>query len=275
MSRYLALFVVLAATGLTLAQQQINWLRDPRQAVQQAQSNRRPIMVYVLAGTRDRDDDIERDQRRSLSDPRILRLAREFVPLRLSRSMHRDILEEFGLPQSANMMMSFMSNDGHVLDTISAMGVAQVDSLAQKLVGAFKSHLQRLFDSEVQPVLTDENAKPNDLRLALRMVIEFRMQPAEGATIALLERPRLNSAVRKLAYDALAALSTKTAVDKLLDLAWDGDQLATKALSDCTPMGAEFMLEVLKPDAEFFPLPGVQSGLSDLSRSENQAGAVL
>lgn len=255
MSRFLTLGLLLVTPGIALAQQGITWRTDPQPAVREAKATKRPLMVYVLAATRDRDDDVERGQRRALQDPRVLRLSRRFVPLRLSRSQHRDVLADFGLPQHANMMISFVSPDGKQLGQIGAGGVAQADSLVQKMVRVFEVYQKQLFDEEVRPTLKDQKAKPADVQRALALTREFRLTVADQAVVELLERPRLSAVLRKDAYRTLATLSTKVAVDKLLDLAWDGDADATDALSQCTPAGAELMLPDMQADAEYFPYP--------------------
>ncbi len=260
MTRVLTLLVVLAGlAGVVRAQPQIRWRTEPQQAVREAQANMRPLMVYVLAATRDRDDDVEREQRRSLADPRVLQMSQNFVPLRLSRSQHRDILAQFGLPQSANMIMSFVAPNGDQLGTISAAGIANTESLLEKLALVQRAYAGKIYDSEVKPVLENEDAKPADQRRALLLVRELRITDADQLIITMIEeRARLNTGIRKLAYEVLAALSTTESVNKLLDWAWDGDAVATKALERCTPVAAEQMMVELQADAEYFPYPVYQ-----------------
>ncbi len=113
MARKLASLVLLLTAPLTLAQcDEIPWRTDPRQAVSEAQRTLRPIMVYVLAGSEDRDNNLQNAPRWALADPRVVPLAQRFIPLRLSRSADRDVLRDFGLSETANMMMSFVTPDG-------------------------------------------------------------------------------------------------------------------------------------------------------------------
>lgn len=238
------------AAGPAFAQESVRWLAEPQQAVAEAQRSLRPLMVYVLASNKDRDPKLDHEQKRALADPQVIRLSNRFVPLRLSRSMHQDVLSSFGLSERANMEMSFVTPDGQVLGNLSAGGVAQASSLANKLILVFQSYVKKLYDSSVKPVLENPESPPNDLRQAVQMAAAFHMTMADAALIELAEQPRLDATVRTAIYDTLASLSTKTAVQKLLAWARDGDARAANALGKCTPAGAEHLLDELSPEAE-------------------------
>lgn len=260
MVRSFALLTTLLGAALALAQADaIRWRTDPHQAVAEAQRTLRPLMVYVLPSTKDRDNDLEREHRAALRDPRVLWQARNFIPLRLSRSQHREVLHEFGHRISANMEMSFVTPDGVILGTLGANGVGQAASLAQKLTLSFAAFRAKLYEKDVRPPLVKRDAKPGELKQALRLVVELRIVEAEPDVIALLERKRLAKSVVKLIYDALATLSTPDAVAKLLELSARGIEQATKALADCTAVGAEMMLPELKADAPKFNYPVYQA----------------
>jgi len=252
-ARWTTLLMLLVGGSLAAAQNdRINWGTDPREAVHAAQRYGRPLMVYVLASSQNRDDDLERAQKRALSDARVLQRAKNYVPLRLSRSRHRNILKDFGLPTHANMMMSFVTPDGEVLGTLGAQGVGQVDSLVQKLKLVFNTYRKKVYDGRVKPILDDADAKPADIKQALALIDEFEIDSADKDVVALLDRKRLSKVLRKQACGTLAALSTQTAVTKLLELVDAGDADATDALSKCTPPAAEMMLSKLEADAEAF-----------------------
>lgn len=245
MYRLVLIAVVLAVgagTGLAQSSGGIQWQNNPQQAVALAQRTQRPLMFYVLASSRDRDDRLERAQRRALADPRVLRLAQRFIPVRLSRSRHRDLLEQLHLRPSANMEMSFVAPDGSRLDSISATGVANADSLAQKLALVFNFHRQRVFDRDLRPVLENKEAKPAELQAALNRIQEFTILGADSAVVKLLGRENLDPKTASLCYDVLAHLSTKIAVEKLLDLSFNGNAKAANTLTKCTPAAAEMML---------------------------------
>ena len=146
------------------------------------------------------------------------------------------------------MEISFLTPDGEVLGTLSASGVT-VDSLSQKMSLVLVTWGNKIFESEVKPTLADENAKPDDLKQAVRLVSDFSISAADKSIIALLDRPRLDPSVRKAVLDTLPQLSTKDSVAKLLELARAGDAAATKALEQCTPVVAEALLKEMKADA--------------------------
>ncbi len=240
---------LLLATAAYAQDGGIRWGNEPREAVEASKKTKRPIMAYVLAGTRDRDDDLERDQNRALNSPRVQRLARRFITLRLSRSQHRDLLKDFGFRESANMELSFITPDGKVIGELSQGGVADADALAQKLVLVLRNYRQQLFDADIHPVLDKAESTPQQIKDALKLVEEFQVTEADRDIVALLGREGLPADIRGACLDLLAALSTKPAVEKLIELVKTGDAKAVKALSACNPLGAEIMLDSLKPDA--------------------------
>ncbi len=248
---WLACFVGL---GVAMGQQdQIRWQTDPKPAVNEAQKTLRPLMVYVLAGSQYRDDKLERDQKRALSDPRVVHVAERFIPLKLSRSQHHDVLQQFGLSESANMEMSFVTSDGVTLGApLSAGGVANADSLVQKMKLVLQEYGKKLYESHVGPVLTKEDAKPEELRNSLKIVQEFQLTAAVPPISDLLGQEKLDASVRTAALETLAVLSTKEAIAKLRPLVQAGDASARKALEKCTPVGAELLLADVQADADPF-----------------------
>jgi hypothetical protein len=256
MRRFIAIPVLCFCAVAAAAQSgDLGWRTDPQPAVAEAKRLNRPLMVYVLGATRDRDEKLDDAQRRAFSDLRVQRLAQRFVPLKLSRSVHRDVLKDFGLPESANMVMSFVTPEGKPLGDLGAAGIAQADSLAAKMKLVLRAYVEQLYESDLKPLLTDADAKPADVKRALQAVAEQRILAAESDLVAMLEREKRDAAVRPAVCEALAALSTKTAVTKLLDLSGTGDRTAAKALEKCTPAGAELLLGMLKPDDEPFDYP--------------------
>ncbi len=253
MPRALLTLVLCWGTTLAVGQEKgIRWRTNPQEAVNEAKQSLRPLMVYVLAGSQYRDDKLEREQKRALDDPRVVHLAARTVPLRLSRSQHAKLLPDFGLAEAASMEMSFVAPDGKKLGDLSAGGVAQVDAIVAKLGTVLKAHGQAVYKEHVQPQLENADAKPADIRKALKLVDEFGIAVADAAVAALLDREKLDAGVRQAACETLAALSTKTAVEKLLALARDGQEPAKKALEKCTPAGAELMVAGLSADQDPF-----------------------
>jgi hypothetical protein len=256
MTRVAILFACVAGTVSAAAQStDLPWRTDPQQAVAEAHQQDRPLLVYVLAGTKDRDDKLEQAHHRSFSDPRVQRLAQRFIPLKLSRSVHRDVLKDFGLSESANMVISFVTPGGKVLGEISAGGIAQAESLAAKLAAVLQSFSETTYEDRLKPILESADAKAADVKAALRTIGELRITVAEQDLVKFLEREQLDPALRSAACETLAALSTKSAVGKLLDLSGAGDKAAAKALEKCTPVGAEYLWADLQPDATPFDYP--------------------
>jgi hypothetical protein len=246
MTRTSALLALLLGAAPALAQQaEVQWLDDPQQAVNEAKRSLRPLMVYVLASNKYRDDRLDHRQKESLASPQVVRLSRQFVALRLSRSMSQDVLPKFGLSTSANMVMSFVTPGLQPLGDISADGIAQPDSLAQKLVLVLREYSKKVYEEEVKPVLDNAEAKSPDLKRAVLLVSYFHITVADKDLVSLADRPRLDRTLRGAVYDALASLSTKAAIDKLFELAVGEDSLAAKALEKCTPAGAEHLLDQL------------------------------
>ncbi len=249
MWRTIAICTVLVQAGLALAQNNaINWRRDPQQAVAEAQRTGLPIMAYVRASERYRDDQLDREHKRSFRDPRIMKKAEMFVPLLMSRAQHRQILTQFGFSERANMVMSFVTPTGEQLGQISAQGIAQVESLSQKLTKVYQAYGQHLYKNEVKPRLDKKKLKPGEVKQALELVARFRIQAAEKDVIELLERDRVPASVQRYVYETLAILSSKDAVEKLIELAREDDKLARQALDKCNPVAAEMMLEGLKAE---------------------------
>jgi hypothetical protein len=252
LARNFIALVLLAAAGALAQGQLIEWRNDPQQAVAEARKTLRPLMVYVLGSTKDRDAKQERGQKRAFDDPRVVRLSTRFVPLKLSRSQHANVLKDFFLPESASMMMSFVSPDGQKLDDLGANGIEKVDSLLAKMNGALKAHANRVYETTVKPKLTDAEATPADLKEAVRLVEQFEMDMADKDLVAVLDRTGLDQQLKAQIYDALAGLSTKTAVDKLLELSHSENPQAAKALEKCTPAGADILMGTLTADADPF-----------------------
>jgi hypothetical protein len=247
-TRSLAVILLLTSATSAVAQQTIQWMRNPQQAVALAQRNNRPLMVWVASG-RDERDDLERDQKRAFRDPRVIQWSRAFVTLRISPTVHRDLLPQFGLPSRASLELSFVTPDGEKLSGLSGGAVAQPDSLAKKMMMVLQAFGKRVYEKDVKPVLENEDAKPKELKVAIDTINDLHIVAADKGLVELLDRERLGKSTRKTACEALAQLSTKVAVDKLLELAKD-DPIAAGSLSKCTPAGAEMMLGAMIPTDE-------------------------
>lgn len=260
MTRTLVLLMVLAAATCAAAQSgsgPVQWLSDPQQAVRASQGANRPLLVWIIPPQRERvpvgeGDKLENRQEHALRDPVVVRQMRKFVPLRLNRGANREIVKDFGFSEAASYEIRFVAPEGQALGAVPSGDVAVAETLARRMATAFEDFVKRVYTRDVQPKLEDKDAKPADLKAALKLVSEFRIAAADRGVIALLERERLDAGVRAAIYEALAAVSTKDALGKLLELARGGDAGAAKALEKVPPVGAELLVAELKPDAPHF-----------------------
>lgn len=218
----------------------IQWTRDVKQGIATAQQNLLPMMFYVVGPTSDRPD-AEKDQRRAFQDRRVLEQAKRFVPIRISRSQHQDLLEKWGMSPNSNLDIVFVSPAGEKIDMIGAGGAGNPESLANKMFLVFQQHRNQIFSSELAPVLQKPDASAADMNKALKVIEQFVILTADQTLVSLLERPDLDQAVRKRVYEVLAVLSTPTAVQGLLDRSAQEPEAAA-ALTQCTPAAAEQML---------------------------------
>jgi len=258
MSRAVFALLLLGAAAAACGQtgsDPIPWQTDPQRAVQMAQTSNLPLMVYVLPPDRERNRDaekIENRQERALRDPAVLKLVPKFVPLRLSRGVHRERVKEFGFSEAAGYEIRFVSPDGQVLGAMSPSDVGVAASVALRMAAAYDAHVKRVYAQQVKPKLDDKAASAEDLKAALMLVSRFNMTTADQSVAALLDRERLDAGVRATVYETLAGLATKNAIAKLLERARANDTAAVKALEKTTPVGAELLLPELKADAEPF-----------------------
>jgi hypothetical protein len=250
MSRFLPL-LALALPSLpsatALQNPTIPWSLQVEQAVARARQEQRPLMFWVLGGSRNRNDRIERDQKRAFADPLVRELAGRFVPVRLSRSRYRDLLEKWRLSPRTNLEIVFVTPDGERIDTLAPGGVADPEIFARKMTLVFRHYRGQMFAREIKPKLEDDATSEKELRAALGRIAEFLILSADKSVIDLFERRALGAETRKQAYDTLAALSTSASVEFLLGLAVE-DERAAAALQRCTPDGAEQMLTKLGGD---------------------------
>ncbi|MEW6249042.1 MAG: hypothetical protein AB1716_00210 [Planctomycetota bacterium] len=260
MSRICLTLVALLGTAAAFGQSQIRWGTNPQNAVNEAANTGKPLLVYVLGATEDRDDKLESAQRRALADPEVLRMAQQFVPLKLSRTQHHKLLPDFGLGESANMEISFVAIDVDAtgkrsprqLSSLSPGGIAQVESLREKMKQVLEENARRLYQEQLQPILANPESKAPDVKRALAAVTQMPVAQAAPDVAALLDRPDLDKQTRVAAYGALAAISDEPAVKKLLELARGGDDQAARALEGGTIRAAEIVLSELDANAEPF-----------------------
>ncbi len=251
MSRTLASAATLAGLMASLAVgQTLRWSMNFEQAVALAQRTHKPLMVYIVSRTGDRDDDMEASQKRAFRNPIVAEVARRFVAVKISRSRYRPLLKKWGLPPRTNLEVVFVRPDGTLIDRLSPSGVGDADAFVEKMVLVFRAYRQAFYEREVRPALTGAEAKPRDILRAIKWIRDFNIQSADRDLVVLLDR-NLPDSVRRKIYDTLAQLSTRPGVKALLERAKSGDKQAASALSRCTPEAAEWMLDDLGgPDTQ-------------------------
>jgi hypothetical protein len=245
----LVLAIALVGTVCAAAQQAvgIQWSLKVEESVAQAQRTKRPLMFWVLGRSASRDHRIERDQKRAFQDSLVVEMSSRFVPVRLSRSRYRDLLEGWDLSPKTNLEIVFTTPAGEKIDTLAPLGACDPETLARKMTLVFRHYREVLFTTDVKPKLEDQDASARDIEAALNLISDFLILSADQAVIKLLEREQITPEIRKAAYQTLAALSTPAGVQVVLEHAAT-DELAAAALSGCTPDAAEQMLVALDGD---------------------------
>ncbi|MBN2445878.1 MAG: HEAT repeat domain-containing protein, partial [Phycisphaerae bacterium] len=254
MTKYL-LFVLsgvcLWLPAASAQQEVVRWLTSADQGLREAQKDDKPLMFYVLASKKDRDDDLEREQDRVMSDPEVLAQASHFVCVRLSRTRDREFLEKCGIEPTANMVAFFTSSTGEVLDRISAGGLTQRDSITQKLETVLVKHRKELL-TRLEEVLEDTEAKTRDLTEALDKIEQNELRDADNALATFAQREDLNTSVRRKCYDVMATLQTDVCIRTLFEHSFSADeQISRAALSElgkCDPPAAKYLYDYLRHD---------------------------
>lgn len=240
--------LVLQATGSST--NPIQWSGNYKSSIAEAQRVQKPLLFYVRGSDDDGgESDLEDAQELSFRDPIVVAIAEQrFVPVRLLRTnVTLQMLAEMGAPTSHGNYLVAATPDGQRLGTISPVAAARPRTLAAELTALFRKYRNLLFKDEVQPVLEDRAASDAKLRTALQTIRNYIIVDADRAVIALLERPGLDRKLRQQVFQTLAALSTPPAVEALFERGL-GDRLAAEALLDCTPAGAEELIEELDPE---------------------------
>lgn len=236
----------LAQTGQR-APAPLKWGLDFEKSVQEAKKTRFPLMVWIVGRSGDRPEDTERDQKRAFQDALVVELAKRYIPVQMSRSRYREFLAKWGLGESANLDIVFVTPDGDRIDAISPNGAANASSLAQKMALVFRKYRGDMFEKELKPILEKEDAKPAEIKSALNTIDKFLILNADQSVIKLLSRGRLPKGIADDALGTLAVLSTKAAGAELFTRA-QSDEKTMALLGKCTPTVAEDLVQYLTPD---------------------------
>lgn len=252
--KHALLFLTVACATATTALAQnnaIQWVNDVGPAIARAKQTHKPLMFYVIGSSTSRDEDYEREHKRAFADPLVIQLSARFVPAKFSRSRYRDQLKKWNLREDVNMVLVFATPEGDKIgDPLYAEGVSK--SLTQKMAAVLKDYRAKLYEKELREKLENPATTAKDLKAILDLVEELTILEADRGVAGLLKREDLDKNTAARAYDVLAALSTKAAVEALLERAEAGDAKAAAALGRCTPGAAEYMLDKLDGEnAEF------------------------
>ena len=256
--------LTVCAAHVALALQQelsgLTWSRNVPVVIATAKQTRRPILMLV-EGTRTSSrrqhlyshNDIEQ-RKNTLSDPRVAYAARMFVPVAVNRTdgAYADMFAELGVGLHTPYRILVISPEGAKLgDFLIAPNPAD---LARDLARTSRAYGRKLFETELKAKLDDPELPAGELKAILQIVCDLSIDEAEKGLIHVLERPQLDRAIRRLAYDGLAGLSTKGAVEFLLDQAATAEKAdagaAAAALAQCTRAGAEHLLDALETPEE-------------------------
>lgn len=219
----------------------IQWILDWEQAVATAQKQHRPLMGYVLRSSSNRDEDLERAQKRVFNDPRVQQLAKRYVPVKMSMSQQRDVLKKWGLPADANLYIVFATPTGEKLDDLGPSGLANVDSTIQKMSRCYQIYRKQVYEKDLKDSLESESTSTADLMKALALVQQLSLVEADASVVKILDRKNLDKKLANEVYETLARLSTQATVTRLIALTKEKDAAAIKALAQCNPGAAEFL----------------------------------
>lgn len=253
--RWICSIVLITSCGIpaSFAQGKVPWGRNVDAAIRQAQQSGQPLLLYVLDSSDDRNRFFERDQERVFSDPTVLGLTRRYIPVRVSPSANRDLLDRYGIERRAHMFALLVEPSGDLLEVLQPSDLRQETITRQKLASTLRRYRDKLFERDIKPLLESPATKPGQLRLALQKIDQFLILSADEAVIKLLDREDLDKTTRRGVYRLLAHLGTDRAVDALLDRV-AADEAIEKALADSTPAAAEHMITTRDPGNPLWPL---------------------
>lgn len=225
--------------------QRVRFSLQVEEGIQYAKKNNKPIMFYVRGSSGGDDDveDYERDHVRAFADPDVARLSKQFVCLQMSRSRYRSQLTEWGLSPRTNLNIVFTSSTGERIDEpLAASAVASPKTLAGKMQQNIKKWGGMLYKEKVEPAFSDEKANVRDIRDALKLIEEWRMEQAGTVVLELLDREKIDRTTRSAALKALAGIGSQAAIDRLIDLSLEKDREADKALAGASEGAIEPLL---------------------------------
>ncbi|MCG3124065.1 MAG: hypothetical protein GIKADHBN_02506 [Phycisphaerales bacterium] len=247
------LAVALLAARFAHAQNPVQWMGNPRMAIDRAAEHSMPLMFWITEHEDVLDDDDVRDaQSRAFRDPTVVALAQKrFVPVRVSRN-NSVVMQEatkLGLPTDHGLYIAVISPEGKLIRTINPGDVANAEALAVHLLEALHAYLDDLYTTRLKPVITDPERPKAEVRKAVQTVWRLGILTADADCVALLKRPDLSDTERSRLCTMLGAMATPPCIEALLDLAAQGDKVAIQGLEQAEAGALATLLKAL-PTAE-------------------------
>lgn len=249
MTRRACLLLVLAmAAPAALAQNELKWSTAVEDGVKAAKKTQRPIMFYITSRGEDRNEKTERQHRASFRNARVAEQGRRYIPIQLSRSRYKDLLEKWQLSSITNQEIVFATPEGDMIDRASDSDIASPELFTKKMAEVFQRYRQQLFAKDVKPKLEQEDAPAKDLLDALKMIEDFLMLEADASVAQLASNEKAPANVRLRAYEVLAILSTDAATKTIFGAA-PADKRVAALLTKLTPGAAESLLPFVGGDS--------------------------
>ncbi|RMF79351.1 MAG: hypothetical protein D6744_09220 [Planctomycetota bacterium] len=224
------------------AAQGLKWSRQVEAAVQHAQRTDRPLMFYLVDRSRRTNDELRRRQAAVFRDPRVAEAARKFVCVELPIDQHPELAQRWNLPARSSRYVVYATPSG---EKIHQSGVGAVDDFRRHIRIAYHNYTRHVWENELLDVFRADPPNAAALLAAVRRAGELKIIEADVYVARLVELRSASDALRGAAFETLARLSTKLAIETLVQHA-PADERAARALADCDAAGAERMLPFLE-----------------------------
>ena len=238
----LSTIVLLPLLAAPATAQGLKWSRDVEAAVQNARRAQSPMMFYLVDRSRRTNDDLRQRQAAVFRDVRVAAAAKGFVCVELPIDQHPELAHRWGLPERSSRYVVYTTPDG---DKVHQSGVGSVDGFVRQIRQGRRQFVQHVWDAELLPVFRANKSDQTELLAAVRRVGDLKITEADFYLAQIVEKREISDGLRGQAFRVLGVLSTKLAVETLVDYAL-ADPRAAKALEECDPIGAERMLSFLE-----------------------------
>lgn len=240
------------------AQNPVQWGGNARTAVDQARQQQMPLLFWVTewnsAGILD-SNDLADAQEEAFRDPIVVSIIKRcYIPIRVARNSRViEEAKELGLPTNYGRYLAIITPDGKLLAQIDPSATATPEVLARRLSDTYNAYATEIYNQALKPVITNREAKKQDVRTAVQTVYRLNIKEAGPDLIALCERQDVTQSERAKLFSLLAALGTKVCINDLLDRAasagaYEGkpaDRDAANALARADAGALEHLMENL------------------------------